>query len=140
MTYEQLLSEGRIKRHTASAKGVQEQLSLADRDLAVALHTLEVDPDWAFSIAYNCVLQASRAYMFQAGYRPRGRDQHATVFLFLREAPAAELVDMIATADQMRRKRHQAVYDATGRIGAAEAKQAVQFAEQYLAAIRKLID
>lgn len=37
------------------------------------------------------------------------------------------------------RKRHQAVYDATGRIALTEASQAVQFAAQYVEKIRKLV-
>jgi uncharacterized protein (UPF0332 family) len=139
MSYEKLLSEGRIKRQSPKPDAIHDLLSLAERDAKVAEQTLEVDTDWAFNIAYNSVLQASRAYMLREGYRPRGPNQHATVVRFLKEAFAQKFPEDIATFDQMRRKRHRAVYDAAGRIGAAEAKQASTFAQKYLAQIRELL-
>jgi len=55
---------------------------MAKRDLSTANRNLEEAPDWAYSIAYNAILQAGRALMFFGGYRPRGGEQHATVVEF----------------------------------------------------------
>jgi len=44
-----------------------------------------------------------------------------------------------STFDQMRRKRHRVVYEASGRIGATEAEQAIAFARVFLVKIRGLI-
>jgi uncharacterized protein (UPF0332 family) len=139
MPYKDLLGQGRLARQPPSSKAIQELFSLAERDIHVAEHTLDVDPDWAFNIAYNAVLQAARAFVLSEGYRTRGADQHATVVLFLKKALGERLAGEIATFDQMRRKRHRAVYEASGRIGAAEAKQAVTFAGEFLEKIRGLI-
>ena len=139
MPYEKLLSEGRIKKQSPKLGAVRDLLSLAERDARVAARTLEVDTDWTLNIAYNSVLQASRAFMLKEGYRPRGPDQHATVVRFLKEALGQKLPGEIATFDQMRRKRHRAVYDTAGRIGATEAEQAASFARDYLGNIRELI-
>ena len=109
MSYEVLLSEGRIKRHAPDRKGIKNLLSVAQRDSAIAAQTLAIDPDWAFTIAYNSVLQASRALMMSQGFRPRGPDQHVTVARFLRAAQQEGLGDHGRTFDRMRRKRHQAV-------------------------------
>jgi len=46
-------------------------------ELNVARSVLNENCDWAFSIAYNAMLQAVRALMFSKGYRPKG------VFRFL---------------------------------------------------------
>ncbi len=139
MPYEKLLSERRIKKQSPKPGPVRDLLSLAERDARVAAQTLEVDTDWAFNIAYNSVLQASRALMLKEGYRFRGPDQHATVVRFLNEALGQKLPDELATFDQMRRKRHRAVYDTAGRIGASEAEQAGLFARNYLEGIRQVL-
>ncbi len=139
MPYEKLLSERRVKRQSPKPDAIRDILLLAERDVKVAEQTLEVDPDWAFNIAYNSVLQASRAYMLREGFRPRGPNQHATVVRFLEEAFAQKLPEDVATFDQMRRKRHRAVYDTAGRIGASEAEQAVIFARDYLDRIRQML-
>ena len=139
MPYERLLKQDLIKRQSPGKRAVQDLLTLADRDAHTAEHLLEMDPDWAFNIAYNSALQVSRAYMLQEGYRPRGPNQHATVIQFLKEGLAELFVDDITTLDQMRRKRHRSVYETAGRIGVAEAEQAVAFAKRYLARIRGLL-
>jgi len=139
MPYETLLAEGRIRRQPSQPSTIGDLLLLAERDAGVADQTLKVDPDWAFNIAYNAVLQAARAFMLKQGFRPRGPDQHATVVSFLKEALGNAFVEEVATFDQMRRKRHRAVYEAAGRIGKREAEQAVSFAGSFLAKIRGLI-
>ena len=42
------------------------------------------DWDWGFSIAYNAVLQAARAYMYSQGFRPASEQGHKNTFAFLR--------------------------------------------------------
>ena len=77
MPFEDLLSQGRLTRQAATPRAIQDLLALAERDIHVAEHTLQVDPDWAFNIAYNGVLQAARAFVLSQGFRTRGADQHA---------------------------------------------------------------
>ena len=88
----------------------------------------------------RAALQAARAFVLSEGYRTRGADQHATVVLFLKRALGERLAGEIATFDQMRRRRHRAVYEASGRIGADEATQAVAFAVEFLAKMRRRIE
>jgi len=140
MSYEALLTEGSIRKQTPDPGSIHDLLAGAERDVSVAAQTLDVDADWAFNIAYNAILRASRAYMFKQGYRPRGPEGHITVVRFLKEALGEALSGEVATFDQMRRKRNIAVYEASGRIGRQEAEQAVSFARNFLAKIRGLID
>jgi len=139
MPFETIIAEGKIWSQTPQPRTVRDLLLLSERDASVAEQTLEVDPDWAFNIAYNAVLQTSRAFMVKQGYRPRGPDQRATVVGFIKEALGESFGEEVATFDQMRRKRHRAVYEAAGRIGKREAEQAVSFARNFVEKIRGLI-
>jgi hypothetical protein len=70
MAINDLLRSGRIRRETISPAEVREALKLADRDLRVARKLMGEELDWGFTVAYNAVLQAGRAFMFAKGYRP----------------------------------------------------------------------
>lgn len=139
MPYDKLIQQGRIRPHTANPKEIRALLNLAKRDLSVAGSTLEVDPDWAYTIAYNAVLQASRALMFSQGFRPRGSEGHATVVRFVREALGREYVSKVNLFDQMRRKRHRMLYEMAGLVGRQEAKNSLAFAKEFIDLIRRLI-
>lgn len=91
------------------------------------------DWDWAFSIAYNAVLQAARAFMYSQGFRSATDQGHKNTFAFVREALGDEFASLIGYFDRMRTKRNQAIYDVAGLITEAEAKaifdRAVEFVE-----------
>ena len=70
MQIDDLLRKRKIYRHRASREEVERLLQLADRDLRMAQLTMAEDWDWAFSIAYNAVLQSARAFMYSQGFRP----------------------------------------------------------------------
>ncbi len=72
MSFDRLIKANRIKVFQSNSKDINQLLQLAKRDYKTALKNLEDSPDWAYSIAYNSILQASRALMFHDGYRPRG--------------------------------------------------------------------
>lgn len=70
MAIDALLRSGRIRRESVSRTEVREALKLAERDLRVARKLMGEELDWGFTVAYNAVLQAGRAFMFAKGYRP----------------------------------------------------------------------
>jgi hypothetical protein len=72
MSFDRLIKANRIKVFQSNSKDINQLLQLAKRDYKTALKNLEDSPDWAYSIAYNSILQASIALMFHDGYRPRG--------------------------------------------------------------------
>jgi len=61
MNYSELIKENRIKEGKFSKKQIQDCLNLAKRDIKTAKKVIEDDPDWAYNIAYNAMLQAARA-------------------------------------------------------------------------------
>ena len=134
MTLEDLERQGYVKKLPIDRKKVRGSLSLAERDIITATTLINQDSDWAFSIAYNAMLQTLRAFMFSQGYRPDGGNQHVSTVRF------AELFldrDLIIVFDRMRRKRHVSVYDTAGSISKTEAKTAIQTAEEILHIIKQ---
>ena len=61
---EDLEQQGLIKKLPVDQKKVQDTCDLAHRDIKTAHYMLDSDYDWAYTIAYNAVLQAGRALMF----------------------------------------------------------------------------
>lgn len=139
MPYDRLIKSSRIKPYRANQNEIQQLLQLAQRDLMTAARNLQDAPDWAYSIAYNSILQASRALMFFEGYRPRGGEQHATVVEFVEECLGASHGASVRFFDQMRRKRHKVIYEVSGLVSGKEAEQAVEFAEKFVQQITEII-
>ena len=139
MPYEQLVQQRRIKLYQARPEEIRKLLRVAARDLAAAERNLPADHDWAYTIAYNAVLQAARALMLAKGFRPRGGEQHATVVQFAQEAMGAPHASQIALFDQMRRKRHRVIYETAGLVSKQEADQGFKFAQKFVEEIRLLI-
>lgn len=65
MPYEHLLKAGRIKEYSAKKVEIQQLLKVAQRDLRASTRNLDNDPEWAFSMAYNAMLQVSRGLMMK---------------------------------------------------------------------------
>ena len=136
MGLNELERKGYVKRLPIDMKKIEDSLNLAKRDVNVARSVLEENSDWAFSIAYNAMLQAVRALMFSKGYRPTGSNQHISVVrfaeLFLRK-------EDVIILDRMRRKRHTTIYDTAGTISETEAENIVRRAEKLVQEIIKMI-
>ncbi|MFH0809147.1 MAG: HEPN domain-containing protein, partial [Pseudomonadota bacterium] len=131
---------GRLKPGRFSARQVQDRLRLAVRDLATARKLKHEDFDWAFSIAYNAMLQAGRALMFQMGFRPAAEGQHVTVIRFLELVMGQDGTPFLALMDRMRRKRNISTYDMVGTISVSEVSQAIENAEAFVSLIERQIN
>ena len=77
-------------------------MALAQRDLRTARKVIGEDRDWGFAIAYNAVLQASRAYMFSQGYRPASTEGHRNTLAFMRIALGKKQERLVGYFDRMR--------------------------------------
>jgi len=139
MAYDRLVKSNRIRVHQASETEIKQLLQLASRDLSTAKRNLEEAPDWAYSIAYNSILQAGRALMFFDGYRPRGSEQHATVVEFVEERLGTAYTNQVRLFDQMRRKRNRVIYEIAGLVSKKEAEQAIAFAKGFVEKITMII-
>jgi uncharacterized protein (UPF0332 family) len=140
MKIDELLDRRKIHRHRASPEEIERLLELAGRDIRMAKVTMAEDWDWAFSIAYNAVLQSARAFMYSKGFRPAAEQGHKNSFAFLRAAFGEELASSIGYFDRMRKKRNQAIYDVAGLITEKEAKAILKHAVKFVDEIRRQIE
>lgn len=140
MKIDDLLDKRKIYRHRASPEEIGRLLELAGRDIRMAKVTMAEDWDWAFSIAYNAVLQSARAFMYSKGFRPAAEQGHKNTFAFLRAALGEELASSIGYFDRMRKKRNQAIYDVAGLISEKEAKAILKQAVKFVDEIKRQIE
>lgn len=132
MAYEELLKKGLIKPFDAESSQVSGRILLAQRDIQTA-RAPAIGFDWAYSIAYNAMLQSARALMFAEGYRPAGGEgQHRAVVRFVEMALGRKFEEETRFFDKMRIKRNRAVYDTAGIISESEARQAIEFADKFI--------
>ena len=131
--------EGLIKSLPVNKGKVKDSFKLAERDLKTATKILREDHDWAFSIAYNSMLQAARALMFSRGYRPSGEAQHVSVVKFVEASLSKEFTDVVIAFDRMRRKRHLAIYDRAGAVSETDARNAIEWAGKFLTEVKKIL-
>ena len=137
MEYDELLNSRRIRREEVSHVEVEHALERAERDLQTARTLIEQDRDWGFAVAYDAVLQASRAYMFAQGFRPASNESHKNTFAFMRLAMGKDYEELMTYFDRMRNKRHQAIYEIAGLITETEARNILEKAESFVAMIRE---
>jgi len=135
MSLENLVKEGKVKSIKSSKQEIKEILSLAERDLKMAEFVINQDWDWAFSISYNAVLQASRAYMYSKGYRASSHEAHKSTFEFMKLSLGRGHEDLIGFFDRMRPKRNRAIYDTAGLITETEVRELLKKAKDFVAII-----
>lgn len=133
MSYEELLGGRRLQRVLPGPTDVAEQMGLARRDLRAAHRNAEEDPDWGYAIAYNAVLQATRALLLARGYRTCGDRQHVTALECL-NIEGFDTAD-IQRADRMRRIRHHVIYEEAGAVTDVDVEEAIRTAERMVADI-----
>lgn len=137
MKYDALLNSGRIRREQVSRAEIKRALERARRDLKTARGLMAEDWDWGFAVAYNAVLQASRAYMFAQGYRPASAQGHKNTFAFMLMAMGEEYKNLVTYFDHMRNKRNKAIYDVAGVITETEARNLFAAATDFVELIRR---
>lgn len=137
MNLSDLLKDNKLRKITPDSRQAADCLAAAERDIKAAKAMLGSDCDWAFSIAYNAVLQSARALMFSEGFRAAGEDQHKAAVEFADAKLGAKMRDSMDFLGRMRLKRHQAVYEKSGAISRFEAEHAIKTSEEILAKVKE---
>lgn len=137
MSVKKLVEEGKVHRFKATQDEITKSLEIAHRDLSLANKIQEHDLDWCFSITYNAILQACRAYMFSLGYRAASSEMHKVVFEFMRLAIEEPHKETIAYFDRVRRKRHRTIYNEIGIVSREETKELLTIAKSFITEIGK---
>ena len=103
VTWQRLLTEQRVKRHTTGPQELDDLRGVVERDLKdAALEGLSADR--RFGTAYNAVLQLAKMAIACAGYRVAGIAHHQTAFEALELAMGSSVSDLAAYFDICRRK------------------------------------
>ena len=139
MRFEELENKGLIRETKINFKQIYDFLLRSKQDLQTSKANLSIDEAWSYSIAFNAMLRAGRSLMMSFGYRPLGKDQHATVVRFTSKVFGNEFKDLIHKFDRMRRKRHNFIYEPNRPIPRQEAEQAIKDAEELLKQIRFVV-
>ncbi|VVC03951.1 HEPN domain protein [Candidatus Burarchaeum australiense] len=137
MNLSDLLAEDRVKKVQPDRLQAQECLKAAGRDVRVAKKMLAEDFDWAFSVAYNAMLQSARALMFADGYAPVGENHHKIAVDYADVKLGTKFKEKVELFDDMRKKRHKAVYEKVGAISEYEARHAIETADDFLRKVRE---
>ena len=132
MSLDKLIGEGSIHPFKAAQEEINRSMGIAHRDLNHSKRILSESLDWAYSIAYNAVLQASRAYMFHCGYRPASAESHKSTLAFMQFSVDPQLQESIDYFDRVRKKRHRVIYDEVGLVSEKEAQQLIQKATEFI--------
>ena len=127
-----LVREGSIHPFQATPEEIAKVMDIARRDLALAEIIQDSSLDWSFSIAYNAVLQACRAYMFYKGYRPGSSEAHKATFQFMQVTADESVKQTIDYFDRTRKKRHRVIYDEPGLVTEKETQQLIKKAKEFL--------
>ena len=133
MSIDTMVQEGRIHPFKATREEISKVMGIAKRDLSEAEQIKDTSLDWTYSIAYNAVLQACRAYMFHMGYRPATSEAHKATFEFMQLTVEERLKSTIDYFDRARKKRHRITYEAPGLVSEKETEQLIKKAKEFLA-------
>jgi hypothetical protein len=83
------------------------------------------------------MLKASLGFMFSHSFRARSQPgHHVAIIEFVRARLDKQHASLLTVFDRLRRKRNLVLYDDTGFVSEQDAKEALEAAREYLAAIR----
>ncbi len=134
MRFEDCVEKGMIKRDPKAAVRVDTSLDAAERFLSSSKRNLEIQEYEMVEIAaYNSAFHSARSLLFARGYVERS---HYCLGLAIRGLYSGPVVDLINTWDKIRLSRHNVQYGG-GLVNPEEAEFVINFAEEFLNAVRK---
>ena len=138
ITLERCLKDGLIKQIPSSPVEAKNQIEKAEVLIMEAKSCFDDDNlNATVMTGYAAMFDAARALLFKDGYRERS---HICVVRYLEAKYMKELgEDTIILLDEYREKRHKVVYASDYYPTEEEANNIVNFAEKFIAIIKKLL-
>lgn len=136
-TIERLLAAGELDRIGKSVSDGSAVLEQARRRLKIAEAALEIDPDGAYTNAYDAARLAATSLLTQQGLRPTSAGEHRAV----EESLLAQFGSGFAKFSVLRRRRHELDYPDTSYSEASddEAQDAVSTARLFTETAAKIL-
>ncbi|HMR13834.1 MAG TPA: HEPN domain-containing protein [Arachnia sp.] len=134
---ERLVRAGSLDVIGKSASDGSAVLAQAGRRLRIAEAALEIDPDGAYTNAYDAARLAATALLTQQGLRPTTSGGHRAV----EEALLAQFGPGFSKFSVLRRRRHELDYPGTSYSEASddEARDAVETARLFLETAERIL-
>lgn len=132
MAYEELRERGLVEDVKPDFAQVGLLLARADKDVVTARSTATIDRQWAYGIAYQAMLRATKALTLAEGIKPRGRDQARTLVLIAQSVLGAEGKALVNAFDRMRRKWQAFLDGAEVPLSRYETEAAIKDARRFL--------
>jgi uncharacterized protein (UPF0332 family) len=131
MSLEELLKEGKLKRHKTSKEEIKNLIKVIKRDIQDS-QVKGLSTDRKFAIAYNAVLQSATILLYCEGYRAKGIGHHYTIFQTMKGILGGKYKKLADYFDSCRVKRNTAFYGYAGIISEKEANELIDEAENFL--------
>lgn len=132
--------QGFLKKQEPNFQQIQKQIKRAYKDLKTAKHTLEYDPEWAATMAYQAMLRGGRALLFAHGFLPADGAQHRTVVELTGEILGDKYANLVRHFNKFRKKRNLFFYDSEDTGNLQEARKALEVSKELLDKIKKCIE
>lgn len=138
-TLKNLVDQGLLsKENGVGFDQIKKRLERSIIDLNNAKLLLKTDEAGAYRMAYDSMLQTGIALILSLGFRPKVKGFHKTVVESVDQIMGSGYSVLIKKFDQMRRNRHEVIYD-IGVISGSEAKDSIVLAEDFIKEINKYI-
>jgi len=132
MAYEDLRERGLVEEIRPDFREIGTLLARSLKDLVTARANVSIDKEWAYTIAYQAMLRATKAIVMAEGWRPKGRDQARTLVSLVREILGEESRPLVNGFDRMRRKRQDFMEESETPIPRYEVEGALKDAQAFV--------
>lgn len=134
-----LVDQGLVRKESGiKFDQIKKRLNRALIDLNNAKLLLSSDETGAYRMAYDAMLQAGLSLVLAHGYRPEIKNFHKTVVECNRQILGDQYGILIKKFDQMRKNRHNAIYD-IATVSLSEAEESIKMAEEFIKEIKRHI-
>lgn len=129
MTLEQWKQNGWLKVEPTSSAEIANLLAIVERDLEDAKSSISAD--WRFGIAYNAALKLCTILLRAEGYRPSHGLQHYRTIMAVPLILGESRKEDANYLDACRTKRNIVEYDYVGGASGEDAKELLEFVEEF---------
>lgn len=138
MTWTRLLEQGRVERHAATRRELDDLRALVARNLNdAALPGLSADN--TLGLVYEAALVLAKMAIAAAGYRVKGHAHHKSTFDVVTLALGSGAQEAADFFELCRRSRNVISYDAAGVISKGQAAEALAEAVAFEATVESWI-
>lgn len=134
-----LLAEGKLRKHTTSAREIAALFDVVDRDMADALVD-DLSLDRRFAIAYEAALTLGTVTLYCEGYETHGYGHHHNTFQALRGTMGSDVTPFADYFDMCRTKRSAVVYDRTETISEGEVWELLQTVQTFRGLVERWLE